>query len=332
VLSNTMNEETVKRTIAFIKKNAEGRRKIELSFYGGEPLLYPDILFKILREIHTFAEQQGAVLSVYITSNGILFTEDIIKQLKPYNHKVQITLCGPKEVHDTFRVDKKGNGTYDKLMQLIQLFKKHNITFQLRVDVGKDNYPTIGALFDDLKERGFEGSFIRVGRINKDYCYQQVESTTAELKPSELVQICKLAHDKGFKTDPLTIYKYVECIAMIDNFLAVDPKGDVYKCIAACNFPEHRVGTIDEDGNLINMNYQAYCTWVLRSPLLFKECTSCTFSPICGSGCALAAYCDTGDLNSPSCKEKTMGEVVRTYVMVNYPQLFERCTYETIVL
>jgi uncharacterized protein len=332
VLSTTMSEETVRRTIEFIKKIAAGRRKIELNFYGGEPLLFPDKLFRILEEIHTFAEQQGAELFVYITSNGILFTEDIMNQLSQYNHKVQITLCGPKEVHNTIRVDKQGNGTYDALMTLISLFKKHGITFQLRVDVGEDNVSTIGALLDDLNRRGFGGAYIRVGRINKDYCYQQVESTTAELKPSELVRICQLAHDKGFETDPLTIYRYVECIAMIDNFLAVDPTGDVYKCIAACNFPEHRVGTLNEDGELINMNHQVYCTWVLRNPLLFEECRTCKFSPICGSGCALAAYCDTGDLNSPSCKEKDMGEVVRTYVKVNYPQLFERCTYETIIL
>ena len=332
VLSNTMSDETVKRTIEFIKKSAVNRRKIELNFYGGEPLLFPDILFKILEEIQSFADKQGTELSVYITTNGILFTEDIAEKLKHYNHKVQITLCGPKEMHNQIRVDKKGNGTYDALMNLISLFKKHGITFQLRVDVGEDNYSSIGELFDDLNRRGFGGAYIRVGRINKDYCYKQMESTTTELKPSELVRICKIAHEKGFETAPLTIYRYVECIAVIDNFLAVDPHGDVYKCIAACNFPELRIGTLDENGELTTMNYQVYCAWVLRTPLLFEECRTCKFSPICGSGCALAAYCDTGDINSPSCKEKNMGEVVRTYIMVEYPSLFERCTYETIIL
>ncbi len=332
VLSSTMNEETVRRTIEFIKKNAAGYKKIELNFYGGEPLLFPDITFKILEEVGVFADEQGIILSVYMTSNCTLFTEEIAEKIKKYNHQMQITLCGPKEVHDQIRVDKKGNGTYDTLMNVLQIFKDHGVSFRIRVDVGQDNYDSIGDLLEDLKERGFGGAFIRVGRITKDYCYREMESQIPEMNPNELVQICKIAHEKGFETDPLTIYRYIECIAMIDNFVAIDPKGDVYKCIAACNYPELRIGTIDEHGRLADMNYKGYCAWILRDPLLFEECRECKFSPLCGSGCALAAYCATGEIYSPSCKEKNLGEIVRTYIMVNFPQVFERCTYESVIL
>jgi uncharacterized protein len=331
VLSTTMSEETVRRTIEFIKKNAEGRRKIDLTFYGGESLLFPDKLFRVLKEIHTFAQQQGADFHVLIVTNGTLVTEDIIKKLNPYNHEVQITLSGPRDVHNAIRVDKQGHGTYDTLMDVMALLKTHNIVFRLRIDVSQNSYDAIDTVLEDLAERGFQGIRISFGRISQDCCYTEPELDMAEVNPNDLVRLCKLAYDKGFETAPLKIYNYIICPAIADNYVIISPKGDVYKCNAACNFPEHRVGFVDEHGDLADMNHEVYCAWTLRDPLLISECRECKFSPICGGGCAMAAYIKTGDLYSPNCKGKNMGEVVRTYIMVEYPQLFETCRFETII-
>ncbi len=332
VLSRTMNEETVRRAIEFIKKNAVGRTRITLTFYGGESLLFPDILFRILGEVAEFAEEQGSYFSVLIVTNGTLFTEEIAKKLKKYNHEVQITLCGPKDVHDRIRIDKKGNGTYDTLTNVMALLKKHDITFRLRVDVSRNSYEAVDTLLCDLKKRGIEGVRISFGRISEDCCYTETELDISEVNPNELVRLCTLAYDRGYETMPLNIYNYMICPAIADNQLTIDPKGNIYKCNAACNYPEHCVGTIDEGGDLVDMNYDVYCAWTLRDPLLIEECRECKFSPICGSGCALAAYLKNGDMYTANCKDKNLGEILRTYVMVNYPQLFEECTYETVII
>ncbi len=332
ILSNTMSDETVRRTIEFIRKNAVNRRKIDLTFYGGESLLFPDILFRVLEEIQSFANNQGADFHVLVVTNGTLFTEDIIKKLSSYNHEVQITLCGPREVHNAIRVDKKGNGTYDTLMDVMELLKNSNMFFRLRIDVSQNSYNAIDTVLEDLEKRGFQGIRISFGRISTDCCYTEPELDTREVNPNDLVRLCTLAQERGFETAPLRIYNYIICPAIADNYLIIAPRGDVYKCNAACNFPEHCVGTLDEHGDLKDMNQEVYCTWTLRDPLRIKECRTCKFSPICGSGCALAAYIKTGDINTPNCKGKNMGEVVRTYIKVEYPSLFEECNYETIIV
>ncbi len=333
VLSKTMDEETVRRAIEFIKKNSVGRRSLGLNFYGGEPLLFPDIVFRILKETKEFADQNNIQLSVTFTSNGTLFTDEIVKNLKDYNHETQITLAGPKEIHDTIRVDKKGNGTYEKLMDVINLFKTHGTAFHLRVDVAQNNYDTIPSLLTDLKNRGFEGLYIGFCPIGKDICYKEMELDSKEVDPADVARLSRIAHDMGFKTNPIYIHNFVEgCSALSDNFLAIDPTGNVYKCIAAPNYEEHRFGALDENGNLIDINYEAYCQWTLRDPLRIEKCVPCKFAPICGGGCALAAYAKHGSLNSPGCEEKELGEIVRTFIMLKYPELFEGCAYETIIL
>ncbi|MBU7046941.1 MAG: radical SAM protein [Theionarchaea archaeon] len=333
VLSNTMNEETMKRAIEFIKKSVMGRRSLGVNFYGGEPLLFPDKIFEILEELKSFTDEHGIQLSTTFTSNGTLFTEEIVEKLKDYNHEVQITLCGPKEIHDTIRTDKKGNGTYERLMDVINLFKAHGTAFHIRVDVDQDNYNTIKSLLEDLLKRGYEGVYIGFCPIGKDICYTEVKRESKEVDVVSLTRLSKMAHDMGFQTNPIYIHNFVEgCSALSDNFLAVDPLGNVYKCIAAPNYTEHRFGTLNENGDLVDMNYEAYCEWTLRDPLLIEECVKCKFAPICAGGCALTAYSKHGSITSPGCEEKELGEIMRTFIMLKYPELFEGCTYETIVL
>ncbi len=333
ILSQTMDEKTLRKTIEFIKKNAAGRKSFGVNLYGGEPLLAVDTDFKMLEELQAFADEQGMRFSVTVTTNGTLFTEEIVKKFKDYNHQIQITLCGPKEYHDNIRVDKKGNGTYETLMNVLKLFKKYNMSFHIRVDVDKKNYTMIRSLLDDLTERGFGGTYLGFCPIGKEICYGQMELNTEEADPADLARLAKLAFDMGFRTNPIYISNFIEgCSALMDGYLAIDPKGDVYKCLAAPNYTEHRFGTINEVGNLIDMNYDAYCKWTLRDPLLIEECVDCKFSPICAGGCTLNAYSMHGDINTPGCEKKELGEIVRTYIMLRYPELFKGYSYETIVL
>lgn len=333
VLSDTMNKETIRRTIEFIKRSAMGRKTLGVNFYGGEPLLFPDTVFGILKELTQFADENGMQLMTSFTTNGTLFTEEIVEKLKNYNHEVQITLCGPKEIHDTIRVDKKGNGTYEKLMNVVSLFKKHGTSFHIRVDVDKDNYDSIKSLLEDLKDRGYEGLRIGFCPIGKDICYTELERDSEVVDVVSITRLSRMAHHMGFKTNPIYIQNFVEgCSALSDNFLAVDPNGNVYKCIAAPGYTGHRFGILDEHGDLTDIDYEAYGKWTLRDPLLIEDCVQCKFAPICGGGCALAAYAKHGDINAPGCEERELGEIMRTFIMLRYPELFEECTYETIVL
>ena len=322
VLKDTMNDETIRRTIEFIKKKAVGRKALNMNFYGGEPLLIPDIVFRILEELKHFADKSNIQLSSSFTSNGTLFTEEIVRKLKEYNFEVQITLSGPKEVHDAMRMDKKGNGTYERIMDVIKLLRTHGIPLYILVNVDQDNYNTMGALLKDLKEREFDGLTLTFFPI-RDVCYGEIERDIKEIDAVSLALLSKRARDMKFKSNPIFIYDYADrCFSRSDSHLVLDPLGNIFKCSSAVYHKEHRIGTIDKSGNLANMNYEAYCAWTLRDPMLIKKCAACKFVPICAGGCAMIAYGRHGSVTFSACDKKMVEKTIRTYFISEFPELF----------
>lgn len=333
VLSGTMREETVQKTLKFVTKKALGFKKLSLTFYGGEPLLFPDMVFKILEKMSEFVNQNNMEFLFKMATNGTLITEKIAENLKKYNCSCQLTLAGSQDIHDKKRRDKKGNGTYDRVINTMSLFKEDEIKFHVRVDVDEDNYDTIDLLLDDLKERGFGGISIVFSSIERETCYREMEYGAHRVGLAALARLFEIAYEKGFKTNPMDIHNLIQgCGALQDNFFTIDPKGDVYKCYAAPYYPEHRLGTIDEEGEMTLINYDAYCKWTLRDPLCIEGCRTCKFSPICGGGCAMIAYKKNGDINSPGCEEENLGEIIRANIKQNCPELFEESVYESIRL
>jgi uncharacterized protein len=333
VLHSTMNDTVIKKTIAFIKNQSQSCGRLGINLYGGEPFLYPDIGFTLLEELHAFAQKEGKEFTTTVTTNGTLITEDIVQKLKKFDHRVQITLCGSQDVHDTIRVDKQGGGTYERIMEVIALLIRESISFHIRIDVDENNVHSIESLLQDMKQRGFEDIYLGFSPIGEEICYTEMEMEPKRISPQQLSYLADLANQYGFRANPLYIQNFIEgCSALSDSYLTVDPKGDVYKCLATPHYEEHKIGSIDEEGNLIHTNYQAYVDWTLRDPLRIPECRECIFSPLCAGGCALAAYALHGTLNAPGCREKDLSGVIRNYLQITYPELFEECSYETIVL
>lgn len=95
--------------------------KFALVLHGGEPLMLgKERLHKLLGSIRS-------VLSVdypiSIQSNGTLITKDIVTICSRFNTTISISLDGDEEVNDQFRTDKKGNGTYKKVIAGIDCIK-----------------------------------------------------------------------------------------------------------------------------------------------------------------------------------------------------------------
>ncbi len=322
ILRDTMNDETIRRTIEFIKKNSMGRRALNINFYGGEPLLIPDIVFRILEELKHFADNHNIQFSTSFTSNGTLFTEEILEKLKEYSFDVQITLSGPREVHNAMRMDKKGNGTYERIMDVIKLLKTNKIPLYILVNVDQGNYNTMEALLEDLKERGYGGLTLSFFPI-RDVCYGEIEREIKEIDAVPLTLLSRKACDMGFESNPLFVYNYADrCFSRSDSHLVLDPLGNIFKCSSAVYHKEHRIGTIDESGNLANMNYEAYCAWTLRDPMLFKKCTACKLVPLCAGGCAMIAYGRHGSVTFSACDKEMVEKTIRTFLMSEFPDLF----------
>ena len=127
--------------VQFIEANInDGVHKLDVTWYGGEPLLYPDIVESLAARIRSLADRSGCELTMYMVTNGYLFTPDLVELIDRIGVvKVQITLDGLKEHHDSRRHLRDGRGTFDKIIENLRLFEEYAIRVDIRMNVDNEN-------------------------------------------------------------------------------------------------------------------------------------------------------------------------------------------------
>lgn len=119
-----MSFETAKKGIEFLIDNSRDEDKVNIGFYGGEPLLE----FELMKKAILYAKEisEGKEVAFNFTTNGTLFTKEIIEFLISYDVQITISLDGPKEVHDKNRkFAVTGCGTFEKLSKNLEFIKEN---------------------------------------------------------------------------------------------------------------------------------------------------------------------------------------------------------------
>ena len=119
-----MSLETAKKAIDFLKDHSTESESVAIGFYGGEPLLQFELLKKCVTFIRESFKEKTVTLN--ITTNAMLITPEIAYYLMSNDFSVVVSLDGPAEYHDMYRIDKIGNGSYTKTIAgLKQLAEAH---------------------------------------------------------------------------------------------------------------------------------------------------------------------------------------------------------------
>lgn len=117
-----MSLETVEASARFLGEGARdlGIRRVEIALHGGEPLMVGKVRFKSFCEALTQGITPYAQLKLAVQTNGVLLDEEWIRLFSELNVHVSISIDGPKHVHDAARPDKKGRGSYDRVVRGIK--------------------------------------------------------------------------------------------------------------------------------------------------------------------------------------------------------------------
>lgn len=119
---NTIDE-TVKKIRNHCKEN--GLTKFTCILHGGEPLLMPKNNFIEMLEKFNSLSKDNIKIVYALQTNGMLIDEEWCAIFDKYNIGVGISIDGPKEINDKYRIDKKGIGTYDSVIKGIQTSRKY---------------------------------------------------------------------------------------------------------------------------------------------------------------------------------------------------------------
>ena len=269
--------------------DASGAKDLTVTWYGGEPLLAPDVIESLSRRFMALTKERGATYSANIVTNGYLLTPENADMLKRCGVRfAQVTIDGIGPVHDATRRLVGGGGTYKRIVENISR-PGLPITVQVRVNVHEGNVLQVEALRAAMKKLSAES-----GNKIRFYAKPVLSSETADSRGQQV----GLLHDMHEMELSLRLYfrnvrvgEDHECAALTLWSLLIDEQGGLHKCagLTAAN-PQYAYATA-HDWDPTDPFGTASKPGILASylncadPVPDEECRECVWLPVCGGGC-----------------------------------------------
>ncbi len=298
-----MSYEVGKQALDFLIENSKGRRNLEVDFFGGEPLMNFDVVKRLVEYARTREEECGKNFRFTLTTNGILIDDDVIDFCNREMSNVVLSLDGRKEVHDRFRVDYAGNGSWERIVPKFQKLVESR--------GGKDYYmrgtfthanPDFLADIKEMLSLGFtELSMEPVVCAPDDP--SALTSEDIKLVCEQYEKLAELMLHRHREGKPFTFYHYMidlsggPCIykrvsgcGSGTEYMAVTPWGDLYPCHQFVGDEKFKLGNVYDGVNNHEIQNEFLACNVYSRP----ECRDCWAKLYCSGGCAANAYHATG--------------------------------------
>ena len=131
----------------------QDRPEIDFAWQGGEPTLLGVRFFERVVELQQHYANGKVVRNAFQT-NGTLLDDRWGEFLARNGFLVGVSIDGPRELHDHYRVDKKGGPTFDRVLAGIRTLKRHGVDFNTLTVVNRVNSQHPAAVYRFLKEIG----------------------------------------------------------------------------------------------------------------------------------------------------------------------------------
>ena len=300
-----MSFEVGKRALDFLVENSGSRRNLEVDFFGGEPLMNFQVVKDLVAYARSIEQEKGKNFRFTLTTNGMLVDDDVIEFANKECHNVVLSLDGRKEIHDRFRVDYNGKGSWETIVPKFQKFveAREGKGYYMRGTFTHRN-PDFLKDIEQMLDLGFsELSMEPVVCADGDPSALTEEDLPVVMEQYEKLAELMLQRDEEGK--PFTFYHYMidltggPCIykrisgcGSGTEYMAVTPWGDLYPCHQFVGEEKFRLGDIWEGvtNHTIQQEF-ANCN-VYAHP----ECRDCWARLYCSGGCAANAYHSTGSV------------------------------------
>ncbi len=298
-----MSFEVGKQALVFLIANSQGRRNLEVDFFGGEPLMNFDVVKQLVAYARSREKECGKNFRFTLTTNGVLIDDDVIDFANREMSNVVLSLDGRKEVHDRFRVDHAGKGSWEqivpKFQKLVQAREGKN--YYMRGTFTHAN-PDFVADIRTMLDLGFTELSMEPVVCAPD----DPSALTAEDLPIVLQQYEELAQlmlERRRAGRPFTFYHYMidlkggPCIykrvsgcGSGTEYMAVTPWGDLYPCHQFVGEEAFKLGDVYNGVT----NHEVQAQFAACNVYSRPECADCWAKLYCSGGCAANAYHATG--------------------------------------
>ncbi len=300
-----MSFEVGKRALDFLIENSGTRRNLEVDFFGGEPLMNFQVVKDLVAYARSIEKEKGKNFRFTLTTNGVLVDDDVIEWANRECHNVVLSLDGRKEIHDRFRVDYAGKGSWERIVPKFQKFveAREGKGYYMRGTFTHAN-PDFLKDIQQMLDLGFnELSMEPVVCAPGDPSELTEEDLTVVMDQYEKLADLMLEKDREGK--PFTFYHYMidltggPCIykrisgcGSGTEYMAVTPWGDLYPCHQFVGEEKFRLGDIWTGVT----NHEIQGQFAACNVYAHEECKDCWARLYCSGGCAANAYHSTGSV------------------------------------
>ena len=290
-----MSEETARQSVDLMFEQVGDSPVAHLTFFGGETLLN----LKVLKKTVAYARERGAELGkrveVGLTTNATLLRPDVIEWLVENRIGVTVSIDGPQEMQNRFRIFHSGKGSYEVIEPKVrELLQRHTArAIGARVTLTQQNLDVISIFRHLTEEVGFQDvGFAPVTTSScRDYAIDEAgyERMLAQFEQlaDEFVDATVEGRPHAFsnvKETVMEIHKGVSkaypCGAGL-GLMGVSTAGDVGLCHRFAGSQDHVLGSvstgIDRDQQLVFLNDHH----IANKP----DCHTCWARPLCSGGC-----------------------------------------------
>ena len=301
-----MSFETGKRAFDFLIENSGTRRNLEVDFFGGEPLMNWEVVVKLVEYARSIEKQHNKNFRFTLTTNGVLLDDEKIDFLNEHMSNVVLSLDGRPEIHDHFRKDYTGHGSYDvilpKFKRLVE--KREGKNYYMRGTFTHNNVDFTNDIFH-MADLGFKELSMEPVVCPPGDPYALTDEDLPklfeqyEILAKEMLKRKKAGNGFTFyhymldlKNGPC-IYKRITGCGSGTEYMAVTPWGELFPCHQFVGDEKYSLGNIwDGIKNTKVQDEFRSCNAYAR-----PECKDCWARLYCSGGCAANAYHATGSIS-----------------------------------
>ena len=301
-----MSFEVGKQAFDFLIANSGTRRNLEVDFFGGEPLMNWDVVKQLVAYARSVEKEHNKNFRFTFTTNGMLIDDDVIDFVNKEMHNVVLSLDGRKEVHDRFRKDYAGKGSYDNIVPRFQKFveKRGGKDYYVRGTFTHNNVDFVNDILH-MADLGFTelsmepvvcppGDPYALTAEDLEIVKEQYEILAKEMlkRKKEGRPFTFYHYMLDLKNGPC-IYKRITGCGSGTEYMAVTPWGELFPCHQFVGDPKYSLGDIwNGIKNKEAQDEFRYCNAYAR-----PECKDCWAKLYCSGGCAANSYHATGKIS-----------------------------------
>jgi uncharacterized protein len=310
-----MSEETIKGLVRFAGSSMfESKEAIEITYYGGEPLLSSGLIIDISEKLRAVADSRGMKYNFSLVTNGTLLRKDLVSRLKPLGlTHANVTIDGTADNHNRYRPFKSGSGSFDTIIGNV----KDNCD-ELQINIGgnytKENFRRFPMLLDYFLSEGLTPD--RLGNIR----LSPVTQESGEYANPDFTEGCLSLNEpwlagawlylreeilrRGYRTEKVMP---MPCIMEINDSFVINYNGDIYKCPSLIGRNEFCVGNLNS-GLIDYRKSHNLDNWKNN------ECLDCCYLPLCFGGCRYMKLVRDGNMDGIECRKTYFDSVLESLV------------------